>query len=140
MKKTIAIVSLFLSFIFSQNSYACEIELEGLDTCAEIKWLQGPKYGIFSKIQVTYFKKDDKAKNPVNPSTEIEVYPWMIMDGGMEHGARDTVTKQISTGVFEVNFIQFMKMDGGYWEMRFKKKGTHSKTHAIAKTKVELPK
>jgi len=125
------IFSLILINFFSMPLFAtpsCAHKLKELGGCARIEWKLGPKYGIFSKAQVTL---TDETGSPLKNADKLEFYPWMVMEGGQEHGARETVAKKLSEGVYEVSMIHLMKMPG-HWSLRIKKAGAKAKSDYLA--------
>ncbi len=134
MKYFFAVLALLSAPIFSLSAAECAHKLKEIDACATIEWNLGPKYGIFSKATVTL---KDAQGAAVKSLPELEFYPWMIMEGGHEHGARETVTKESAPGVYEVSMIHLMKMPGE-WQLRIKKKGAKSKDEALVAIPIEI--
>lgn len=134
MKYLIAILSIMSAPVLSLGATVCTHKVKEIDACAQVEWKLGPKYGIFSKAIVTL--KDSSGAAPKS-LPELEFYPWMIMEGGHEHGARETVTKESAPGVYEVSMIHLMKMPGR-WELRIKKKGKKSSDDALVSIPIEI--
>ncbi|MEE2744347.1 MAG: FixH family protein [Bdellovibrionota bacterium] len=132
LKKIALAITLLLSFPLMSKE-TCPLELKGHGLCAQVSWKLGPQYGAYSTALIKYWKKG-KSNQLVDPKSNIEVYPWMIMEG-MEHGASKVEIKKLDQGTFEVSKIQFLKMKG-HWELRFKKPGANSKKSYLAKTKI----
>ena len=121
MKKQLFALMLAGSFTMLSSSISaattCQHPVKEIDACAQVTWTLGPKYGIFSKAQVKLTAKDGSALKNV---PELEIYPWMKMENGHEHGARETVTKMSGPGEYEVSMIHLMKMPGE-WFLRIKR-------------------
>lgn len=134
MKKMIV---LFLTMMSMAATAHCpnEFNYSDKELCYSYEWLSGPHLGgghgrghghhhghgmkkpMSSELSVAFWIKGDSTHAPV----EIEglrIYPWMIMDNGMEHGSRpETIKFDANNGVYLVSNIFLMKMMG-YWEMR----------------------
>lgn len=134
MKYLIAALLLGSAPLSLLSASECAYKLKELDACANLSWQLGPKYGIFSKATVTL--KNAKGEAAAN-LPEFVFYPWMKMEGGHEHGARETVVKKLSEGVYEVSMIHLMKMPG-HWELRIKKAGTKDKDDALVALPIEI--
>lgn len=121
MKKQLFALMLVVGFsmLHSSTSAAntCTHPVKEIDACAQVTWTLGPKFGIFSKALVKLTAKDGSALKNI---PELEIYPWMKMENGHEHGARETVTKVTAPGEYEVSMIHLMKMPGE-WFLRIKK-------------------
>lgn len=114
----------------------CPIEFKDKDICASIKWERGPLWSGFSKATVNYFKKGNPDQL-VDLPKDMTLYIWMIMDKA-EHGGKTPKITKKSTGVYEVDQLQFMKMGSGKWQIRWRKTKTDEKTGALAKYSVPL--
>lgn len=125
---SVALLAGLLCSLALQAKTKCAHELKDMNACAEVTWSLGPKYGIFSKAQVKLTNKDG---SPFKEAGKLEVYPWMIMENGHEHGARETVSKVNPNGVIDVSMIQLMKMPGA-WYLRLKKTGTKNSDHLVS--------
>lgn len=127
-----------LSLIFFNTTWAsdCPVEFKDKNICASIDWVRGPLWGGFSKATITYFKKDDPEQKVDLPKDMI-LYIWMVMDE-VEHGGRTPKITKKETGVYEVDQLQFMKMDTGNWEIRWRQKKTDEKKDALAVYPVPL--
>ncbi len=134
MKYLLLSLSMMASVLLSAKASECTYKLKDIDACATLKWELGPKYGIFSKAIVTL--KNSVGAVPTD-LPKLDIYPWMKMEGGHEHGARETVIKEQSPGVYEVSMIHLMKMPG-HWELRIKKVGTKSKDDALVSLPIEI--
>lgn len=121
MKKQLFALALVVGLVILNPSIAaaktCQYPVKEIDACAEVTWTLGPRFGIFSKAQVKLTAKDG---SPLKNVPELEIYPWMKMENGHEHGARETVTKMSAPGEYEVSMIHLMKMPGE-WFLRIKK-------------------
>ena len=133
MKKIMLMLALAISTSVV-NAADCAHPVKELGACAEVKWLLGPKYGIFSKAQVDLKTADGKA---YVPSEELDFYPWMMMEGGHEHGARETVVKKLAPGSYEVAMIHLTKMPGK-WFLRLKKSGAKARDEYLLSMPIDV--
>jgi len=130
MKKMIMLFSLFLSSMAMADCQNTFIDGQK-ELCYEYQWVSGPHLNgghghhghqmkrpakpLASSVRVLFWKKSDIDQNPVQVEG-LRIYPWMIMDNGMEHGTRPE-TLRFQEGYYYVEGIYLMKMMG-YWEMR----------------------
>lgn len=134
MKKLIALTIA----LFSLNAFShCpnEIVLEQGELCFNYTWTNGPHLNgahggghhhmmknsgrpMASTLEVAFWKHGDSTHAPVQIEG-LRIYPWMIMNNGMEHGSRpETLTYDSARGIYIVSDLYFSKMMG-YWEVRF---------------------
>ena len=125
------LIFLFALLPFGLSAYdePCPIYFPKQDVCAEVNWVLGPylnhghrrhhmaTHKKYSTLDVHFWDRNDSSKTPLQFDS-IKVYPWMIMHG-MEHGARPVSLSLLPNGHYRVSKILFMKMNHGYWEMRF---------------------
>ena len=117
-------------FAQERTERSCSLYLPEQDVCATLKWIDGPHLNQahsrtghrmpsikqYSTLDVTFWKKDDSLKKPLQFSF-VKIYPWMIMHG-MEHGTRPVTLSLLPNGHYRASKILFMKMGHGHWEMR----------------------
>ena len=110
----------------------CPLYFSEVNACAMITWFDGPHLNQghhrrghhsmnmkkYSTLDILFYEQGDRTFTPLN-FPFVKVYPWMIMHG-MEHGSRPVQIQELPNGSYRVSKILFMKMNHGYWEMRFK--------------------
>lgn len=70
-----------------------------------------------STLEVGFWERGDSSHTALEIDG-LKIYPWMIMDNGMEHGSRaETLTYDSSRGVYVVSNLYFSRMMG-FWEIR----------------------
>lgn len=136
MFKTLKAALLSLFLLSTAWSSECPVEFKDKKICASIDWTRGPLWGGFSKATVTYFKKGNPDQKVDLPEDMI-LYIWMVMDE-VEHGGKTPKITKKDTGVYEVDQLQFIKMDSGSWEIRWRKEKTDEKKGTLAKYSVPL--
>lgn len=133
-------LSLLLMTLLSLNSFShCPIDFTEVDLCADIQWIDGPHDGAVSQFKLMFWKKGDQFHAPISPDFEVDIYAWMTMDNGHNHGGPQMTYKEISEGVFEVNDARFF-MHGmrGYWEVRTELIDENGNTVSMGAQKVPL--
>lgn len=130
------IISAVLFFSNLVNSMECPFSIPSENLCLDIRWIDGPKYDVYSKAIFSFWKKDDLQKTPTALSQEIEIYPWMVMQN-MQHGARPVELKKITKGVYEVSKIYFSPMPG-QWEMRVQYVGIDRRSPPLLRVEIEF--
>lgn len=130
MKKIM--LSLLLSLSLSAFAHCPnELIVGEKEVCFTYEWVDGPflnggSHHHMAKssgkprpstLEVRFWDHNDSSHSSIQLDGLI-VYPWMIMNNGMEHGARPvTLTYDGARGAYTVSNIYFSKMMG-YWEMR----------------------
>lgn len=114
----------------------CPVEVKGLGLCAELIWTEGPHWGKFSNAELRYWDKKKGREALQEPSENLVVYPWMIMEMG-EHGGRSPVVKKLGPGHLSLERFQFAKMPG-HWEVRIRRGKDSERTGALAVFRVPL--
>jgi hypothetical protein len=114
MKKLLTLIAL----CFGITSFACDNYIPNHKVCVSLEWVDGPFINArgqraFSSARVTVTNLDGEAR----PFDGLQVYPWMIMSGGHQHGARPVVINSEADGVYKVSEILMNEMMG-VWQMR----------------------
>ena len=122
--KSFIFAFILLPLSLSAYEESCPIYFPKQDACAEMNWVHGPylyhghsSHKNYSTLDVLFWDRNDPSKTPLQFDF-VKIYPWMIMHG-MEHGARPVTLSFLPNGHYRVSKILFMKMNHGYWEMRF---------------------
>ncbi len=129
--KLITIFSfLILSF---QASAHCPMTFKNSNLCAGLTWTDGPNLNQTSSFEIMFWKKGDSNHEPVSPAFDINIYSWMIMANGHNHGGPLFDTPEVSTGIFKTEEARFF-MHGmqGYWEIRVDLTDTDGNTETEA--------
>lgn len=96
----------------------CPMDFVGTGLCGDVEWIDGPHFGRVSHFKLVFWNRDDVQKTPVSPNYEVEIYSYMIMCQGHNHGGPQMNWQEVSDGVFEVRDARFIYMENGYWEVR----------------------
>ncbi len=127
--KTLLITTLIA--YFSTSAFACEqdeISFSKQNVCAKIEWISKPVFNQYTSATVVL-------KN--NSGYAVNVIPWMVMDGGHEHGSRPTKITTVSPDDFLVEKIYFMGGMMGDWFLRIQLLNGKNVIEEV-RTKVEL--
>ncbi len=106
------LLSLLFVTLFVSTSYACEegeLSFPQTKTCAKINWINGPSFNQYNNASVTL-------KN--NQGLKLNIFPWMVMGGGHEHGSRPVKITEISPDDYLIEKIYFMGGMKGDWFLR----------------------
>ena len=111
-----------LMFPFFQAFANCEIEVAELNACAEVKWVDGPYVGQYSKAELAFFTEQtaDGEKDYIDLGQEydLKTFVWMIMEHH-QHGGRPITLSQTAKGIYSLDKIFFMGGMKGQWQLRF---------------------
>ncbi len=112
---TLALFSLLSFNVFSH----CPIDFPEANLCGNITWIEGPHLNTTSQFELVFWEKGDHNHVHVSPDFDLNIYTWMVMDSGMNHGGPAITYTEVSEGVFEVLDARFF-MHGmqGHWEVR----------------------
>jgi hypothetical protein len=119
--KGIKMRTLFLVLITLFNvsllAEECELKFTGTPYCATLEWTKGPLLNDTSAFTLTIL--DETTMMPISPKEEIDIYSWMIMYHGHNHGGPLFGFTEVEEGVFKVDEARFF-MGGmrGHWEIR----------------------
>jgi hypothetical protein len=106
------LLSLFL-ISSSTLAFACEegeVAFIESQQCAKVEWINGPNFNQFNSLSVTLANESE---------LKLNVIPWMVMDGGHEHGSRPVTIISNSNRDYIVEKIYFMSGMMGNWYLRF---------------------
>lgn len=126
--------ALFLSFFFLSfftSAYACEqgeISFPQNKVCATVSWITGPTLNQFNSTSIHVSKTNLK----------LNVVPWMVMDGGHEHGSRPVSITNVSPSDYLVEKLYFMGGMHGEWFLKLQLVDAEKKILEEVRTKVEL--
>lgn len=111
MKTLIICVLFFPSILFAQ----CEFSFKTENLCSEIKWLTGPFVGKPSSFELKFFDSTDKNKSAKKPKNEVNIYTWMKMNNGHDHGGPGLVINE-KKNIWTVEKARFFGgMSGSWW-------------------------
>lgn len=106
--------------IFSQMTWAnCPMSFKEVNLCADLTWVQGPVLNQTSHFQVKFWDKLDESQTALSPAYDVEIYTWMIMANGHNHGGPGITVNEVLPGIFESKDARFfMGRMQGYWQVR----------------------
>lgn len=111
MKFFIALFLILPSLAFAN----CEYNFKTAKLCTDIKWLTKPVTGKASSFELKFFSAEDKSKAAKAPSKEVNIYSWMKMSNGHDHGGPGlVVTRKENTWLVEKARF-FGGMSGSWW-------------------------
>lgn len=115
-------MSIMILFLLSLSSFAhCPIDLGETNLCADITWVDGPYANDTSHFQMLFWKRGDAEHRLVSPDYHLDIYSWMIMDNGMNHGGPAMNAYEIEEGLFDIQNARFFTHGmNGHWEIRVK--------------------
>ncbi len=126
--------ALFLSFFFLSfftSAYACvqgEISFPQNKVCATVSWISGPSINQFNSASI----------HISDTNLKLNVIPWMVMDGGHEHGSRPVTITTVSPTDYLVEKLYFMGGMHGDWFLKLQLVDADKKIIEEVRTKVEL--
>lgn len=137
MKKGFMIVFL----VFSSMAFAnCPIDLTAADLCADLAWIEGPYDGKTSQFRVKFWKSGDEDQVAKSPQYKLDIYSWMVMGNGHNHGGPKLTWSEVSPGVFEVLDARFfMGQMQGHWLVRIDLLDNQNQIAAESSYRVVLP-
>ena len=108
------------SLLLSLGVYgSCPIDFSANGLCAELTWLDGPNLDKKSHFKLTFWDSEDQEQTPVSPEYDVNIYAWMTMHNGHNHGGPAMTYTEVEPGVFEVKDARFfMGRMRGFWEVR----------------------
>lgn len=103
--------------LYAHDASSCaagEIFIDSYKTCLGFEWLEGPYLNgrgerALSTLRLTF---DTHRELDL---TKAKVYPWMIMEGGHEHGARPVSIEIVDETEIIVRNILLMQMNGKWF-------------------------
>lgn len=126
--------ALFLSLFFLcfiSSAYACdqgEISFPQNKVCASLSWITGPSLNQFNSVNIHISETNLK----------LNVLPWMVMEGGHEHGSRPVTITTVSKADYLVEKLYFMGGMHGDWFLKLQLVDGDKKIFEEVRTKVEL--
>ena len=99
------------SLCFIHSAFACdsnEITFAKNNICAKVDWVIGPSVNQFNTVALSL--SDSRFA--------LNVIPWMVMDGGHEHGSRPVVITNISPKDYLIEKLYFMGGMSGQWFLK----------------------
>ena len=127
--------TLFLAFasaILFSSAYACEsgeIAFEKNNLCAKIHWITGPSANLYNSATITLSNNTD---------LKLNVIPWMVMEGGHEHGSRPVTITNVSPTDYLVEKLYFMGGMMGEWYLKLQLVNDQKVVVEEVRTLVEL--
>lgn len=95
------------------------MDFKETNLCAHLEWIDGPHDGKPSHFVINFWEKGDHNHVPVSPAFDMNIYSWMTMNSGMNHGGPRINWEETSVGTFESFDAKFfMGSMKGYWEVR----------------------
>ena len=113
MKLIIALFVLIPSLTFAN----CEFKFESENLCSEIKWLTGPFVGKPSSFELKFFDENDEQRLAKAPNKKVEIYTWMKMDNGHDHGGPGLVITR-EENIWKIEKARFFGGMSGTWWVR----------------------
>lgn len=117
MKFFIFLITLTFTVQAKANCDAGEISVGKSEYCLSYEWIKGPFINArgernMSEVILTF--RPQQSLEEIN-FENIAVYPWMIMAGGHEHGARPVILKALGQWELKVENILLTKMHGDWF-------------------------
>lgn len=118
--KTMKLILITILTVFNLNASAnCPINFETTQLCAKLEWTKGPLLNEKSHFKVTFWNVADESETPVSPNYEVDIYSWMIMDNGHNHGGPALTYIEKNPGEFISKDARFfMGRMKGSWQIK----------------------
>ncbi len=111
MKTLIALALMLPAFAFGQ----CDYNFKTVNLCADLKWLTAPVTGKHSSFELKFYDQNDGDKKAKDPKKEVNIFTWMKMENGHDHGGPGlVVTKKDNLWLVEKARF-FGGMSGSWW-------------------------
>ena len=85
-----------------------EIAFPKSQVCSKLTWITGPSINQFNTATIQLSET----------SLKLKVFPWMVMEGGHEHGSRPVIINEVTPGDYLIEKIYFMGGMQGSWFLK----------------------
>lgn len=126
MKRILILLSLLPTMAFAN----CDYKFKTLNLCGEITWKSKPVSGKATDFDLKFFKSDDKKKVAIDPGKSLNIFSWMKMSNGHDHGGPGLVVKR-EGNIWNVSKARFFGGMSGTWWIRVEVKDTEKTIETV---------
>lgn len=111
MKFIILLTTFIPSLVFAN----CEQFYKTVELCGDLKWTSEVKTAKPTSFELKFYTKGDAKKTAKDPKKEVNIFSWMKMDNGHDHGGPGLVINK-ADNIWKVEKARFFGgMSGSWW-------------------------